>query len=479
MQAHRAHPSGGREGPHRLRSGSVLLAGLLVLIAWMAATVALPVTASAGIPHLAWTDVYGPTTGDDQWRDIARGPGHTIYVAGVLGFTQGPGWQMTIAKYDAAGTRVWATPTIPGVKTWLGLGANARGNALAVDRTGDAIAAGSSASSSGGFAVVKFSGADGHVVWEQDLRLTGAAAARDVVVDRDGNAYVTGYAETGTGSAMFTVKLAGADGAKKWQNLYSGPQHEGEGDAIAIDAGRNTYVAGYVIGAGGFGDWAVRKISPAGTTRWTNRWDGASHLSDGATQVITTANGGAIYIMGQSAKGAGGRYDGILMRYSARGHRVWLRRFGKSATSSWLEGLCFDSRGAILACGASRPLDASKPTATLLVKLSAGGRRAWLRSSTSPYDATQSCGYSDVVRGPSGSMYLGGSVQPGVTDYGMLIEKRRASGSLAWRAQFSWPDAGDDRAGKLLLDGTTGLYVTGSLSTTAGFLDAVLQRYEP
>ena len=234
-----------------------------------------------------------------------------------------------------------------------------------------------------------------------------------------------------------------------------------------------------MTGTGGFGDWAVRKISPAGKTRWTSRWDGASRLSDGATRVIATAKGGAIYIMGRSAKGTSGRYDGVLMRYSATGHRVWLRRFGKSATATWLEGLAFDSRGAILACGIMRPLDASKPIATLLVKLSAGGKRAWLRSSASPYDATQSCGYMDVVRGPSGSMYLGGYVQPGVTDYGMLIEKRRASGSLAWRAQFSWPDAGDDRAGRLLLDGTTGLYVAGSLSTTAGLVDAVLQRYEP
>jgi len=144
---------------------------------------------------------------------------------GAVGLSQGDGSQMTLAKFSSTGTLVWDTPTIPGVKTWLGFG--------------------------GGLAVV---------------------------VGRSGNAYVTGAAVggPGIGSTIHTVKPAAADGATKWQKLYSGPQHLSECQAIAIDAHRNTYVIGRTAKTGNNTDWVTRKISPAGKSLWTKRWGGSS-----------------------------------------------------------------------------------------------------------------------------------------------------------------------------------------------------------
>ena len=457
------------------------IALLIVLGAAAAAAAALPATAGAGMRLPLWDDRYGPTAEIDQWNDIARGPGHTVFAAGTLGLSQGAGSRMTLAKFDATGKRVWETPTIPGVKSWLGLGASSRGHAVAVDRQGDAIVAGYSSWSSGGFAVVKFSGADGHVIWWQDLQLAGYASACDVAVDRSGNAYVTGTAvgDASVGAAVYTVKLAAADGAKKWENLYSGPQLASQAQALAIDAKRNTYVIGSTLTKGNTNDWVTRKISPPGASVWTRRWKGDAGGDDDPDKVITTSKGSAIYVCGSSqtatAKAA------VLVRYSATGRRVWQRRFSKLAADSIPRGMCFDSRGAILVCGERLAVDPSKADASLLVKVASSGKTVWLRSSTSPFNPAGDLQYADIVRGPSGSMYVSGQVEPSNTGSSAIVERRRADGSVAWRSTYGWPDPSETRAGPLALDPTSRLYVVGSLETTApdGFIDALLMGYRP
>src|ERR1019366_7018704 len=115
--------------------------------------------ASSAIPHLQWTAIYGPTVNQDQWSDVAMGPGHTVYVCGTQNLGQGTDWLMTVAKFSAGNKLLWATPTIPGVKTWSDGGNGSTGHSLAVDNSGNVIVVGSSFAPGGGFAVLKFSGA--------------------------------------------------------------------------------------------------------------------------------------------------------------------------------------------------------------------------------------------------------------------------------------------------------------------------------
>jgi len=460
-----------------------LAVAFLVVLAAGAMAAALPASATAAERLPVWTNRFAPTGEIDDWSDIARGPGHTAFVAGTQGHSQGPGSRMTLTRINAAGARVWETPTIPGVKTWIGFGASSRGNAVAVDRHGDAIVAGYSSWSGGGFAVVKFSGADGDVVWEQYLGLASYASATDVVLDRAGNAYVTGTVDRGpgVGFTFTTVKLAAPDGALKWQNVYGGVKLDSMATALAIDANRNTYVIGRTYAAAATYDWVTRKISPAGKSLWTRRWDGGSHNDDLPYGIVTTASGKAVYVCGTSQTPTVANNDAILVRYTTNGRRVWLRRFAKFETDSIPNGLCFDSAGALLLSGARFPLDTTKAVTTLLVKVTPAGKKVWLRSSASPYNADGDCEYQSIVPGPSGSMYVSGLVEPSNNGAITLVEKRRANGSLAWRGAYGWPDPSETRAGPMLLDGTTRLYVLGSLETTLpnGFIDALLLGYKP
>jgi len=452
----------------------VLACCLLAVLSVMA-----PGPASAGsIPHLQWTTIYGPTTEQDSWRDVAVGPGHSVYVCGAQGVHQGPGWRMTVAKYGADQTPLWQTVTVPAVETWSHGGADSEGSALAVDRAGNAIVVGSSQAPGGGFAVVKFSGSNGRVLWQKDFMLVGSAAATDVVVDHDGNAYVTGTAVGGmsTGKAMYTAKFRAADGKRLWENLYSGPTLTTQADAIAIDAGRNTYVIGSTVAGGLSTQWVTRKISPGGKSLWTHRWSGAFKHQDLPNTVTVT--GRAVYVAGRTQITTGGSSDAVLVKYGLNGHRAWVKRLRHANTEAVVNGACIDSHGFVLLCGLLHPRP-SGPDTGFLAKVSPAGKTVWQRSDHAPGNPLGAMGFLGIVRGPSGSMYLSGFVAPSATDTDILIEKRTAAGKVAWHADFGWPDGGDDNGGALALDGAAGLYVTGSIWTTSNFYDATLQKYKP
>ena len=456
-----------------------VIAGVLAL-AWAAAVA--PPAVAGSIPHLQWTSIYAPTVNQDSWNDVAMGPGHTVYVCGTQNVGQGVGeWIMTVARYNAAGKLMWETPTIPGVKTWADSADGSEGNALAVDHAGNVIVVGASYADGGGFAVVKFSGVDGHVMWKKDFMLVGPGPATDVVLDSAGNAYVTGTAVGGmsTGEVIYTAKFRASDGRKLWENLLgpaTGPSKDGRGIALAIDAHRNTYVVGHASATSTYDDWMVQKISPAGKTLWAHKWRGPyKHVDMPSCLALST---GAVYVAGTTQTDPNGSTDAVVVKYNLSGKRLWTKQIKLAATQTEVSGMCFDSYGHLLLAGQRRSLG-NGSVKTFLTKLTANGKTDWLRSQASPSNPLGAMAYFGIVKGPTGSMYLSGYEAPSATDDNMLIEKRTSAGKIAWRADYGWQDNGDDSAGALVRDGTTALYVSGEIRQTATFYDATLQRFKP
>ena len=467
---------------HR-RYSHLTIAVAVVAIVLGAAWAAAASPALAAVPHLQWTFRYGPTVNQDQWSDVAMGPGHTVYVCGTQNLGQGTDWLMTVAKFSAQRKLLWATPTIPGVQIWSDDGYGSRGSALAVDHSGNVIVVGSSFDPSGGFAVVKFSGVDGHVLWQKDFMLVGPGSAADVVLDSSGNAYVTGSAVVGmsTGQVVYTAKFQASNGKKLWENLLGGPapgKSDGQGTAIAIDAHRNTYVIGSAVASSTYDAWMVEKISPAGKKLWAHHWSGAFKHSDQPSCLAVSAKAKAVYVAGNTQTDIHGSYDAVLVKYDLSGRRLWTRQFKHAKTAAYVNGLCFDSYGHLLIAGQRHPIS-NGPDRTFLAKLTTAGKTVWLRSQASPSNPLGAMAYYGIVKGPAGSMYLSGFEAPSATNTDILVEKRTSAGKVVWSADYGWPDGGDDDAGPLVRDGTTGLYVCGEIWTAANFYDATLQRFKP
>ena len=102
------------------------------------------------------------------------------------------------------------------------------------------------------------------MLWERTWGGPESDSANAVATDADGSVDIAG-AETSFGAGLFVVKFDG-EGNLVWQKITNGAR----GDAIAVGADGNVYVAGSIIRDNNLAnfDILVVKLSSAGDEVW-------------------------------------------------------------------------------------------------------------------------------------------------------------------------------------------------------------------
>ena len=316
--------------------------GRLALVLSLALGVVLVAAAPAGAASgsiIKWNVFRGPL--DDGYQCIAPAPGG-VYAAG---FTDGSSRDVLIAKNSSAnlnlGSRWWDNPAAGGTDVAI---------AEAVDRFGNVAVAGSADGPASGavntdFLVLKMSRSS-EPMWTAvlDGGAMAADAASDVVCDRDGNVYATGWRTATVGASFdyWTVKLDASDGHVVWQQFYnSGVGRSYGANAICLDAAGNVYVTGGAGSADGGSDMVTVKYDNLGNQQWVVHTPGPVSGDDWGTH-IALGRSGALFVAG-TTPGAGG-HDFLLagihrrparrvQRHGARcgRHGVVRRLHGQSA----------------------------------------------------------------------------------------------------------------------------------------------------
>lgn len=165
----------------------------------------------------------------------------------VSGGSSGIGtlFDYTTIKYSPDGDTLW-------VKTYNGpIDGNDGANALAVDDSSNVYVTGISrgVSTSDDLVTIKYS-ANGDELWVKRFDGgNGWDGGKDLVLDKQGNIYVTGYSRSLTNEDFITLKYA-PNGDILWQMRYNGPVDSNDiANAIAIDDSNNIYVTGRSIGS--------------------------------------------------------------------------------------------------------------------------------------------------------------------------------------------------------------------------------------
>jgi hypothetical protein len=144
-----------------------------------------------------------------------------------------------------------------------------------------------------------------------------------VVTDSYGNVYVTGFSVgTGTGKDFYTVKYDNA-GNIDWQARYNNDSVNGDDSAVAIvlDAQGNAYVTGSSAGSGTGLDYYTIKYDSAGTVVWAKRYNNDSVNSDDVPAAMAITLTGNIIVTG-SSNGSGAVQDIYTIAYDSSGNKV-------------------------------------------------------------------------------------------------------------------------------------------------------------
>jgi hypothetical protein len=271
-----------------------------------------------------WHRTYnGTADGLDFGNDIAVDRSGNVYITGG---SQGEvkkrslsiptGLDFVTIKYTSTGSQQW-------VNRYRKSSKNDEARALALDTAGNIFVTGTATSTSASDIdglTIKLRN-NGNIEWIQSYAGPGGGSdfLSDVVVDRAGNAYVSGYVtNTNNDRDILAIKY-NTSGAQQWVSTYgieAGTNEEGV--KMGIDIFGDIYVTGKTNVPGVVNsDFLTTKFTTAGNNVWAARYNGPEDNTDEATSMVVVEDPNSpafqladIYVFGTSAS------DVITIKYS-------------------------------------------------------------------------------------------------------------------------------------------------------------------
>ncbi len=310
--------------------------------------------------------------------------------------------------------------------------------------------------------------------WVRQMGTTTEDIATGVAVDRDGNAYITGY----TGGELGGPSLGwpgGADavlakydpsGTRLWIRQI-GTAVEDYATAIAVDRQGNVYITGWTSDdLGGIVQRPehifLSKYDSSGVQRWTRE----SYTARGARPYSLTIDAaGTLYAAGiiatnpEEPNPMGRTYDGFLARYDSAGSPVWIRQLGSDrGVDDVALGVAADGEGNALITGftwGSLGGTSAGGSDAFLAKYDASGSRLWIRQvGWEGYDVSEG-----VAVDQAGNSFIAGVT----SGFDVFLAKHDPAGNELWLRTFGDPIASDwakgvavDASGDVWITGVTG-----------------------
>lgn len=310
-----------------------------------------------------------------------------------------------LAKFNTNGGRIWST-YFGGLQneTILGADVDNQGNVFVTGRTSSsnniAFSAyqpipGEDIEQSDDAFLAKFN-PNGGLLWSTYFGGSGSDLARDVAVDANGNAYITGNTRSPNNISLnghqntpqinvnalntdaFLAKFS-ATGNLLWGTYYGGSRND-NGLGVTTDALGNVYISGATestnniffngfqstFPASGSSCFLV-KFDEDGTRLWGTYFSGTSaDLQSFAVfaRSCATDSEGNVYIAGRTNATSGVAFqgfqnsyggssvDGFLAKFDPSGNRIWASYLGGSQ-SDVLDDIHVDNAGQIYVCGST------------------------------------------------------------------------------------------------------------------------------
>ncbi|MEO0078169.1 MAG: SBBP repeat-containing protein [candidate division WOR-3 bacterium] len=400
---------------------------------------------SAGVEQ--WIATYdGPENGEDEARAVGVDAAGNVYTTGWSPQTDSTGNSYVTVKYNSSGTQQWAA-VYTGRQWWN----EDRSFALAVDSRGNVIVTGRSDNDCG---TVKYE-PGGARLWEAWYWGPGRDEdqAWAMAMDPGRNVYVAGLSiGPGTGEDYAVVKYHWS-GVQLWEARFDGPAHGNDAAYdVATDANRNIYVTGKVRGPDG-DDFGTVKFDSLGHECWSVINDRGG--SDEAYYIAVDGSG-SVYVAGKTDNG-GPEYDNYcVICYDSAGEEQWAVEYnGPESDEDHLSGLVLDDSGNAYVTGWS--YNTHWPEFAT-IKYGPAGDTLWVARYSGPLQ-DWSKPYA-IARDSTGFIYVAGTTWNG-TNLDFALVKYATSGETVWTRTCDSPLHDDDEAFAIAVSTAGNVYIVG------------------
>jgi hypothetical protein len=226
----------------------------------------------------------------------------------------------------------------------------------------------------------------GEVLWSLTYDNGLKDIAHDIAIDGSGNIYATGK------SSNDFVTIRYVNGVEDWTVRYNAGGTE-SAYGVAVSADGSVYVTGSTTSAGN-SDFLTVKYDSAGFFQWARTYDNAG-AHDVAHDVVVD-EAGNLYVAGETFNEAGNN----ILKYDPAGNLLWERQY--AGFSSSLEGLSLDADGNVFITGTS--ID-SGHFVYITAKYDSAGNQVWVRT----YDSGFNAAGRDIALDSQGNVYVTGT----------------------------------------------------------------------
>ena len=401
----------------------------------------------------AWVKrIDGSAHGSDHGHDVKTDAAGNVYVTGWIENSTGNPDSYTL-KYSPDGDLLWA-------KTYAGSATGVDyGYALAVDQSGNAYVAGFGNGDDPTFDifVLKYD-ADGNSVWTQ--RWTSpitnySAYAYSIAVDNQGNVFTTGFESDGLTDGEFITLKFNSSGVLQWATPYNGSTSSIDyANHIVVDTDGNSYITGWSGGANNLHDMTTIKYDPDGNELWVKRYNGSADDNDYAYWLALDGSGN-VYVAGQSVE-TGSDNDITTIKYAPNGDEIWVRHYdGPAHGYDAGQAIAVDADGNAYVTG-NHTLATGLECVTL--KYSAAGDLLWTASFNGP-DASGGV-FISIALDDTASAYVTGFVFSGGAGDSATV-KYDTNGIEQWGQLYDGPGHSSDGAYALAVDNNHNVAIAG------------------